>query len=317
MELIPAIRRGILAEVPPVQALGWSVLAVMAPTALRWGIDHGEAGIPFVSYFPAVTLVALFLGWRWASAVALVSACIANRLFRDAPLLFYVSGRDAALVAMFVVSCAGLIWTGEVARRTVRALEAAKARETLLNQELLHRVKNLLTTVNAMAVLTARHSEPETFVPALTGRMQALERATELLSVDERVHCDVHTLVESALAPFRAGDNFTVGGPACELPRDACVPLSLALHELCTNAHKYGALSVPEGRVELLWTIGEGESALLRLAWREFGGPAVVAPERVGMGTQLLKRQRGLDQVELRYLPGGVECAIAVAGVRA
>jgi two-component sensor histidine kinase len=95
------------------------------------------------------------------------------------------------------------------------------------------------------------------------------------------------------------------------------VPLSLALHELCTNAHKYGALSVPEGRVELVWTVGEGEDALLRLAWRESGGPPVSAPAHVGMGTQLLKRQRGLDKVELHYRPGGVECSIAVAGVTA
>jgi len=315
LELIPAIRRGILAEVPPVQALGWSVLAVAVPTALRWAIDRGSEGVPFLTYFPALTLAALFLGWRWAALVALASAMVANRLLRDEPLLLWGSGSEAALAGLFVLSCAGLVWIGEVARRTVRALEAAKARETLLNQELLHRAKNLLTTVNAMAVLTARHSDPEDFVEALTGRMQALERATELLSVDEKVHCDVHALVEAALAPFRAGDNFTVEGPPCELPRDACVPLSLALHELATNAHKYGALSVPEGRVALLWTIGEGEGALLRLAWREEGGPAVVKPERVGMGTALLKQQRGLDQVELKYLPGGVECAISVAGV--
>lgn len=317
MRVIPAIRQAILADVAPLRAAGWSALAVLVPTALRWSIDQGSQGVPFLSYFPTLVLAALFLGWRWAAAVALVSAVVANRLLRDEPLVFWHGGSQAALAALFVLSCAALVAIGEVARRTVRELEAAKARETLLNQELLHRVKNLLTTVNAMAVLTARHSEPEAFVPALTGRMQALERATELLSVDETVHCDVHALVDSALAPFRAGDNFAVGGPACELPREACVPLSLALHELATNASKYGALSVPEGRVELVWTVGEGEDALLRLAWRESGGPPVAPPAHTGMGTQLLKKQRGLDEVELRYAPGGVECAIAVAGVAA
>ena len=312
MHRIAAIRRGILADIPPLQALGWSALAVAVPTALRWVIDEGSLGVPFLSYFPTLTLAALFLGWRWAAGVALASALVANNLLRDEPLRLYHGGSELVLAGLFVLSCAALVAIGEVARRTVREVEAAKARETLLNQELLHRVKNLLTTVNAMAVLTARHSEPEAFVPALTGRMQALERATELLSVDERVHCDVHTLVESALEPFRAGDNFAVGGPACELPRDACVPLSLALHELCTNAHKYGALSVPEGRVELRWTVAD---ATLRLAWRETGGPPVAPPAHTGMGTQLLKKQRGLDAVELRYAPGGVECAIAVSGV--
>jgi len=312
VDRIPAIRQAILADRPPLTAFAWSALAVAVPTALRWAIDAGEAGIPFVSYFPAVTLVALFLGWRWAAAVALVSGVIANRVFRDAPILFYVSGRDAALVAMFVASCAALIWTGEMARRTVRALESAKQRETLLNHELLHRVKNLLATVNAMAVLTARHSEPGEFVPALTGRMLALERATELLAVGGSAPCEVERLVETALAPFRAGDNFAVGGPACELPGDACLPLCLALHELCTNAAKYGALSVPDGRVRLEWTL-EGDG-LLTLAWREQDGPPVTGPAREGMGTQLLKRQRGLDHVELHYRPAGVECAIVIEG---
>jgi len=317
LDRIPAIRRAILAEIPPLQALGWSVLAVAVPTALRWAIDRGSEGVPFLTYYPALTLAALFLGWRWAAGVALASGFVANRLLRDDPLLLWGgSGSATALAVLFVLSCVALVAIGEVARRTVRELEAAKARESLLNAELLHRVKNMLTTVNAMAVLTARHTDPENFVHALTGRMQALERATGLLGVDERAPCDVHRLIESALAPFRAGDTFTVEGPGCELPRAACVPLSLALHELATNAAKYGALSVPEGRVELLWTIGEGEDRLLRLAWRETGGPPVSPPQRKGMGTQLLRRQHGLDEVELHYRPDGVECAIGIAGVR-
>jgi len=317
LDRIPAIRRAILADIPPLQAFGWSVLAVALPTALRWAIDRGSEGVPFVTYYPALTLAALFLGWRWAAGVALASALVANRVLRAEPLLPWGGGSEAALAGLFVLACAALVAIGAVARRTVRELEAAKARESLLNQELLHRVKNMLTTVNAMAVLTARHTDPDNFVAALTGRMQALERATGLLGVDERAPCDVHRLIDSALAPFRAGDNFTVEGPGCVLPRAACVPLSLALHELATNAAKYGALSVPGGRVELLWTIGEGEDRLLRLAWRETGGPPVTPPQRQGMGTQLLRRQNGLDQVELHYRPEGVECAIGIPGVRA
>jgi two-component sensor histidine kinase len=315
LDRIPAVRRAILAEVPPLQALGWSVLAVVVPTLLRWAVDRGSSGVPFVTYYPAVVLAALFLGWRWAMLVTLACGAIANRVFAPEPLEFWTSGREAALVGLFLLSCAALIWAGETARRLARALEAAKAREETLNRELLHRVKNMLTTVNAMAVLTARHSGADDFAPALTGRMQALERATELLGVDEAAPCAVETLVDTALAPFRAGDNFLVEGPPCELPRDACVPLSLALHELCTNAAKYGALSAPEGRVSVTWSLDDG--GVLALAWRERGGPPVAEPTRAGMGTQLLRRQRGLDRVVLDYRPTGVECAIAIEGVRA
>src|SRR6187399_952006 len=104
LQLVPAIRRGILADRSPWRALGWSVLAVAVPTGLRWAIDEGQAGVPFLTYFPAVTLAALFLGWRWAVAVTLASAFVANRLFRPEPLLLWHGGGDAVLVLLFVLS---------------------------------------------------------------------------------------------------------------------------------------------------------------------------------------------------------------------
>ena len=95
---------------------------------------------------------------------------------------------SSVLVLLFVLSCAALIWAGSTARRLVRELEAAKRREEGLNRELLHRVKNMLATVNAMALLTARYTPPEEFAAALDGRLRALERATGLLRADEPGH---------------------------------------------------------------------------------------------------------------------------------
>src|SRR5690606_29280870 len=224
-------------------------------------------------------------------------------MFGAQSLLDELVGPDGLIILAFVLSCAILVLTGEMVRRLVRQVEGAKAREELLNAELMHRVKNLFATVNALATLTARHSAPAEFPSALAGRMRALLRATELLGADQKAHCEIHRLVDNALAAFRSSRTFTAEGPACELPREACVPLSLALHELCTNAAKYGALSTPEGRVTLLWTVGEGGEGLLRLAWREEGGPPVAKPTKAGMGTQLLRRQRGLGKVEVRFEP--------------
>ena len=317
MDRIPAIRRAILADVPPLQALGWSVVAVAAPTLLRWAIDVGEGASPFVTYYPALALAALFLGWRWGVVVAVVSIAVANRLFGVNSFVDEVFGPNGPIMAVFVLSCAVLVLTGEMVRRLVREIEGAKAREEVLNIELMHRVKNMFATVNALATLTARHSSPEEFSTVLSGRMRALLRATELLGIGEKAHCNVDKLVDNALAPFKTAGNFTAEGPTCELPRDACVPLSLALHELATNAHKYGALSTPEGRVDLRWTLGEGEMGLMRLAWREIGGPPVAPPARTGMGTQLLRRQRGLKAVKLNYRRDGVRCEINVEGVAA
>ena len=119
----------------------------------------------------------------------------------------------------------------------------------------------------------------------------------------------------TTLAPFRSDSNFRVDGPPCELPREACVPLALALHELATNAAKYGALSVPEGKVSLQWAVGE--DGVLRVNWGEQDGPRVEKPKRAGMGTQLLRRQRGLKAVKLNYRRDGVRCEINVEGVAA
>lgn len=322
MDRIPALRRVILAEATALRAAAWSAAAVIVPTALRWAIDRGEAGMPFVTYYPAVVLAALMLGWRWAVGVAVVSAVVANRLFLPEGLRALENPQTAELTALYALSCGVLIAIGEMCRRLLRQLEEVQAREALLNEELLHRMKNMLATVNALATLTARHSRAEEFPTVLSGRMRALLRATELLGVGGDAHCDMHRLVDNALAPFRAAGNFAAEGPACELPRDACVPLSLALHELCTNASKYGALTTPEGRVSLEWTIEAGdeggEGRMLRLVWREEGGPPIEGPpQRAGMGTQLLRRQRGLSRVDVAFNREGLRCEIRIAGVMA
>ncbi len=314
MDRVPALRRAILVDVPPLRAALWALLAVVVPTALRASINASIPGSGFVSYSPAIALAALFLGWRWGVAVAVVSTAVANRLFGQTPFWEVLAGPDWPVIPLFALSCTVLIVTGDMCRRLVRELEAAKARETILNAELLHRVKNMLATVNAMAILTARHTEPERFSEAFGGRMKALERATDLLAAGESGHCEIHRLVAGAIEPFRTERNFAIEGPSCELPRDACVPLALALHELCTNAAKHGALSADAGQVDLRWTLGEDEDGLLRMVWREHGGPPVPEVRRAGMGTQLLRRQNGLERVEVAFPPDGLCCEIAVAG---
>lgn len=313
LDRIPLIKREILRQRSPAATVGWTALAVALPIGARWLIDRGQGGIEFVTIFPAVALAALLLGWRSGVAVALAAGVIANRLFRAEPVLFYADPRDALAVGLYLTTCAVLVLTADISRRLLHEQQAATERESLLNHELVHRVKNLLATVNALAVLTARHSAPEDFTAAFSGRMLALERATDLLASGGVAHCDVHHLVADALAPFHDDGKFLVAGPPCELPNNSCVPLALVLHELCTNASKHGALSVPEGRVSLTWTIGEGEEHLLRIVWQESGGPPVRPPERRGMGSQLLRAQRGLDKVDVHYLPQGVSCEIRIA----
>lgn len=311
LDRFPAVRRALLVEPSTWVGLGWSVFAVAVALGLRLMIDGGRLGVPFTTFYPVVVLCSLLLGWRWGTFATLLAASAANRLVLVRQLRVWDSAGDAALVAMFFLSCAVLVLTGHLARRAVQRAQAAQEREELLNKELMHRVKNMLATVSALASMTARHTPAAQFQKAFSGRMLALQRATELLGRTDGTTGELTELVDGAIEPFRAEGNFTVGGPRCTLPREACVPLSLALHELCTNASKYGALSVPDGRVTLGWVVSDG---VARLLWQEIGGPLVSQPTREGMGTQLLRRQRELGVVAIDYAPGGVRCTFDIPG---
>ncbi|WP_010545832.1 response regulator [Sphingomonas elodea] len=165
----------------------------------------------------------------------------------------------------------------------------AEQTQRLLIGELNHRVKNTLASVQAIATQTLRHSSgPSDFAPTFIGRIHALARAHSLLSSTTWQGASLHELVEGQLQigtidPLR----FETGGPAIDLAPEPALHLALVLHELATNAHKYGALSVPEGRVSLKWGVRGG---MLELDWQENGGPAVAPPTRRGFGTALIER---------------------------
>lgn len=317
MRRIPGVKRAILADRSVFEGLTWAALAIAIPTVARWLIDGGQAGIPFVTYFPFILLSALLLGWRYAVPVVVLSGFLANRLLRDEPVLFYVSWQDAVMVVLFFVICAILIYMGEQLRRLVRELEDAKAREERFSAELLHRAKNTLTIVGAIASLTRRRSSPEEFFPAFTGRIEALNRATDLLAGDDAEQRNIARLIEHAIAPFRSNGNFRLEGPDCEIPQISCMPLMLVLHELSTNAVKHGALTAPAGEVAIAWEFGGESEPMLALRWRESGGPQVAPPGHVGMGTALMHPQKGLRGVDFRLPPEGAECDIEVEGARA
>lgn len=192
----------------------------------------------------------------------------------------------------------------------------AEQRQQLLINELNHRVKNTLATVQSVASQTLR-SAPD--LPQARGafedRLVALAAAHDLLTAQSWRGAPLAEVVASALAPFEAVQRpqVTRAGPSVWLTASRALALSLALHELATNATKYGALAVPEGRVNLSWTLCAGE---LVLVWTERGGPAVATPSRSGFGIRLLQRNLARElggHVALDFAPEGVRCEIRFA----
>lgn len=312
MDRVPAYRKMILADTPPLAAAAWTAATIVGVTGLRWIADRGAGGLPFALYFPVIVLVALFLGWKYGAVTAVVSGTIANRLFKAEPILFYASWRDAVFVTLYLLICAILIYIAEMLRRLIRQQAHAARREELLNAELVHRVKNMLATVNSIAAMSARHTDPAAFVDAFSGRIAALGRATDLLGSGYEMACELRPLAESVVAPFRDEGNFEIAGADCNIARDSCIPLALVLHELCTNAAKYGALSRPGGRVSLTWELHDAPHRQALIDWRESDGPPVGAIERKGMGMALLRPQPGLADVRLAFPGDGASCRIVL-----
>ena len=196
--------------------------------------------------------------------------------------------------------------------------ELEQTRELLL-RELDHRIKNLLATVGAIGAQTLRGNiSLEQARANLDGRLQVLARAHELLTNHQWHDMDMREVVKMALSPHHASHlgraQIAVEGPSCLLTPRRGLALTLALHELATNAIKYGALSVAGGQVSVSWRILHKDGAdRLEFAWREKDGPPVAAPSRRGFGTRIIERVLASDfagQARLDYRPDGLCCTL-------
>jgi two-component system CheB/CheR fusion protein len=186
-------------------------------------------------------------------------------------------------------------------------------RQQMMLSELTHRVRNTLAVVQSIASQTIRSSHsPEEFNHRFEGRLSALAKAHRLL-VDPWEGADLEALVNEQLAGHVDGNvtRLTAHGEPIRLGADVAVPLGLVLHELATNAVKYGAWSTPGGRVELNWKNGVGEGKpMLHLTWREIGGPPVKPPDGAGLGSRLIERSVPGSKVRREFLPEGVVCTL-------
>jgi two-component sensor histidine kinase/ActR/RegA family two-component response regulator len=187
--------------------------------------------------------------------------------------------------------------------------EAADKLQKLILDELHHRIKNTLATVSAIASQSLRTATSmEHAQRAIEGRLVALGRAHDLLMQVNWANASFVATVRGATEPYdgKGAGHFSIEGPDIGITSGAVIALAMTFNELCTNTTKFGALSVPNGRVEISWTIDE-ETQRLRLIWTEIGGPAVQAPSRRSFGTRMMGSlgQQLNGKVQLEYLPAG------------
>jgi PAS domain S-box-containing protein len=190
----------------------------------------------------------------------------------------------------------------------------AQRMQRLMIGELNHRAKNLLTVVQAIASQTFQEGRPlEDSLDRFCQRLRALAKAHDLLLGRGWEDVPVHRLVDAALAPHDPGDDRVVfDGPPLLLQADTALSLAMALHELFTNATKYGALSVADGHVRVRWRHC-GDTGRMCLLWQELGGPAVTPPAERGFGTRFIERMLGdgeAGRAQLCFDRAGMRCTI-------
>ena len=195
----------------------------------------------------------------------------------------------------------------------------AAERQHLLTREVDHRAKNMLAVVQAALRLT-RADDIGSFVRSIEGRVAALARAQALLAADRWSGADLRTLLRGELSAFLdrkgTGPQVLLRGPALTISAEATQPLSMAIHELATNATKYGALSCAEGLVSVEWHLRGEEDEILRLRWSETGGKVLKEPPaKQGFGSRVLngtlRKQLG-GTVSMNWGPEGLVCDIEV-----
>ena len=190
----------------------------------------------------------------------------------------------------------------------------AEEQQTMLLGELQHRVKNTLTMVQAIASQTFRGTATPEAREAFMARVIALSQANDVLTGAGWTAAPVGDIVRGATIPHCAGpERFSISGPAIHIAARAALSLTLALHELCTNASKYGALSNDEGHVAIHWDVGRDDVFCLR--WSECGGPPVEKPAHTGFGTRLIDQSLGPSlggKVSKDFEPGGLTCTFQI-----
>ena len=234
------------------------------------------------------------------------------RMRKDGSLL------DVSLTVSPLKDARGKVIGASKIARDITEKRRSEERRQLLVNELNHRVKNTLATVQSLAAQTFRGETHTPIFRQFESRLVALSRAHDVLTREDWEGVYLQELIAETVAPIcvQLDQRFGISGPSLRLRPKLALSLSMAFHELCTNAAKYGALANETGRIEVCWEIQEADpERCLQLRWKEMGGPKVEVPRQKGFGSRLLERalHREFDaQVTLSFAPSGLVCEIRV-----
>jgi two-component sensor histidine kinase len=292
------------------KAYAFAIFCVAIAAAIRWAFGLWFEGVvPFTTFFPAVLLAALVGGLGPGILAALLGGIIGWWTFLpSATALFPVtSGTTASLIAYFT-TCLIVVWAAEHYRRLTKRLEDEQKFRELAVEELAHRLKNKVATIQAIVSIRLReHPLARDEIVSCLGSLKATD---DLILAAQGRGALIGDILSAELRPYDVA-RISMGGPEVLLPPKLAFTMALLFHELATNAAKYGALSNAAGMISVLWSVSD---KWLKVEWRESDGPPVTIPKHRGFGTRLLSR--ALEQfdgkVETTYALPGLVCRLTV-----
>ena len=294
--------------------------------------DRLPAGFPYLTFFPAI-IVTTLVGGLWPGVLAGVLGGIASwglfinpaKPFDVAPGSLLALGFYTFIVSVDILIIHSISVTSRALlkeRQALAALAASKERENIqllendalqkeMSIELAHRLKNQLALVQAIVNQTVRTSDdPSTLAQTLSARIGVLAQAHDLLIHGDEDEATVDAVVKQSIALYDR-ERFVLSGPMVRIDQRPGVSLALMMHELGTNAAKYGALSNDTGQVRIEWAVSRGAEPRFEITWSEKGGPAVTEPTRRGAGSRLISAGvGGVSDVTIEYRSEGVVCTL-------
>lgn len=306
-------------------------IAIFAIAALaRMGLSRWlEDNTPFLTFFLAVLIATLVAGTGPALIVTAASFLFSWYFYLPGPGWGEANSTTIVALASFTILSCLIVAVVHLLNRKVENLMNERARNEALfqdsalgelqleqlNIELRHRLKNTFAVIAGLVSQSARYTrDVDNFAQSLAGRLSAMGNAMDLIATRSFVGASLSELVAETLKPLvpPGAQRFDMRGPDAVIPGDVASALALTLHELGTNAIKYGAWSDERGSVSVKWNLSkldEDESSF-ELAWDERGGPRVSAPERRGLGTILIDSGFPSAQVDREFNEDGVRCRI-------
>jgi two-component sensor histidine kinase len=295
-------------HIPPrsVQAYAFALFCTCGATLFEiWLLWLDPKASPLSGYYPAVALTALLAGIAPGALVAIAGVLIAWWGFM-APVYSFSLERHGDVITLitFAILSFLIVCAADYFRRLAKRLEDEEHLRQLAVQELAHRLKNKIATIQAIISVQLR-DQPQVRTDILA-RLQALTATDQLIEDANGRGAFTRDIAETELGPYVAS-RVSIDGPNVLLPPKYALTIALLLHELATNSAKYGSLSMPDGRVVLRSSMSDD---VLRIEWQESGGPPVISPTTRGFGLRLLSR--ALEQfgggTEMLFEPSGLVC---------